>query len=73
VGQAQLGRAVRREFGALECLASADGAALSAEQLLERVWDAHADPFGNTVAVTVARLRRKLGDPPLIETVVGVG
>src|SRR5436853_3304 len=53
--------------------AAADGAAVSAEELLEHVWDAHADPFSNTVAVTVARLRRKLGDPPLIETVVGVG
>jgi DNA-binding response OmpR family regulator len=63
----------RKEFGVLECLAGADGAAVSAEQLLEHVWDAHADPFSNTVAVTVGRLRRKLGDPPLIETVVGVG
>ena len=63
----------RKEFGVLECLAGADGAAVSAEQLLEHVWDAHTDPFSNTVAVTVARLRRKLGDPPLIETVVGVG
>jgi DNA-binding response OmpR family regulator len=63
----------RKEFGVLECLAGADGAAVSAEQLLEHVWDANADPFSNTVAVTVGRLRRKLGDPPLIETVVGVG
>lgn len=63
----------RKEFGVLECLAGADGAAVSAEELLEHVWDAHADPFSNTVAVTLARLRRKLGDPPLIETVVGVG
>jgi DNA-binding response OmpR family regulator len=63
----------RKEFGVLECLASADGAAVSAEELLEHVWDAHADPFSNTVTVTVGRLRRKLGDPPLIETVVGVG
>jgi DNA-binding response OmpR family regulator len=63
----------RKEFGVLECLAGADGAAVSAEALLEHVWDAHADPFSNTVAVTVGRLRRKLGDPPLIETVVGVG
>ncbi len=63
----------RKEFGVLECLAGADGATVSAEQLLEHVWDAHADPFSNTVAVTIARLRRKLGDPPLIETVVGVG
>jgi DNA-binding response OmpR family regulator len=63
----------RKEFGVLECLAGANGATVSAEELLEHVWDAHADPFSNTVAVTVGRLRRKLGDPPLIETVVGVG
>ena len=63
----------RKEFGVLECLADADGATVSAEELLEHVWDAHADPFSNTVAVTVRRLRRKLGDPPLIETVTGVG
>jgi DNA-binding response OmpR family regulator len=63
----------RKEFGVLEFLASADGATVSAEELLEHVWDAHADPFSNTVAVTIARLRRKLGEPPLIETVVGVG
>jgi DNA-binding response OmpR family regulator len=63
----------RKEFGVLERLAGADGAAVSAEELLEHVWDARADPFSNTVAVTVGRLRRKLGDPPLIETVVGVG
>ncbi len=63
----------RKEFGVLEHLAAADGAPVSAETLLEHVWDAHADPLSNAVAVTVARLRRKLGDPPLIETVVGVG
>jgi DNA-binding response OmpR family regulator len=63
----------RKEFGVLERLAGADGAVVSAEELLEHVWDAHADPFSNTVAVTVGRLRRKLGPPPLIETVVGVG
>lgn len=63
----------RKEFGVLECLAGADGAAVSAEELLEHVWDAHAEPFSNTVAVTVGRLRRKLGDPPLIETIAGVG
>jgi DNA-binding response OmpR family regulator len=63
----------RKEFGVLECLAGASGAAVSAEELLEHVWDAHADPFSNTVAVTVGRLRRKVGDPPLIETVIGVG
>ena len=63
----------RKEFGVLDCLVGADGAVVSAEKLLEHVWDAHADPFSNTVTVTVGRLRRKLGDPPLIETVVGVG
>jgi DNA-binding response OmpR family regulator len=63
----------RKEFGVLEYLADVDGATVSAEQLLEHVWDAHIDPFSNTVAVTIGRLRRKLGDPPLIETVVGVG
>ena len=63
----------RKEFGVLECLAGADGAVVSAVELLEHVWDAHADLFSNTVAVTVGRLRRKLGDPPLIETVAGVG
>lgn len=63
----------RKEFGVLECLAGAGGATVSAEELLEHVWDAHIDPFSNTVAVTVGRLRRKLGDPPMIETVTGVG
>jgi DNA-binding response OmpR family regulator len=63
----------RKEFGILEMLLAADGALVSAEELLEHVWDAHADPFSNTVAVTVGRLRRKLGHPPLIETVAGVG
>ena len=63
----------RKEFGLLEMLLGADGAVVSAEDLLEHVWDAHADPFSNIVSVTMARLRRKLGDPPLIETVVGKG
>jgi DNA-binding response OmpR family regulator len=63
----------RKEFGVLEHLASADGAVVSAETLLEHVWDANADPFSNTVTVTIGRLRRKLGPPTLIETVVGVG
>jgi DNA-binding response OmpR family regulator len=62
-----------KEFGILEALLVADGRILSAEQLLDGVWDAHADPFTNTVRVTMANLRRKLGDPPLIETVVGAG
>ena len=63
----------RKEFGILEMLLAADGALVSAEELLEHVWDANADPFSNIVSVTMARLRRKLGDPPLIETVVGKG
>jgi DNA-binding response OmpR family regulator len=63
----------RKEFGILEKLLAADGALVSAEDLLEQVWDAHADPFSNIVSVTMARLRRKLGDPPLIATVVGKG
>jgi DNA-binding response OmpR family regulator len=63
----------RKELGVLEVLVSADGATVTAEQLLEQVWDEHADPFTNAVAVTVLRLRRKLGQPPLIETVTGGG
>jgi DNA-binding response OmpR family regulator len=54
-------------------LMATDGAVVSAEELRENVWDAHADPFSNVVSVTLARLRRKLGDPPLIGTVVGKG
>jgi DNA-binding response OmpR family regulator len=63
----------RKELGVLDVLMSADGAVISAEELLERVWDEYADPFTNAVAVTVMRLRRKLGQPPLIETVTGGG
>jgi DNA-binding response OmpR family regulator len=63
----------RKEFGVLEILLAADGAVVSAEELIDRVWDAHLDPFSNIVSVTMTRLRRKLGDPPLIETVVGKG
>jgi DNA-binding response OmpR family regulator len=62
-----------KEMGVLELLLAADGAVVSAEELLERTWDRNADPFTNTVRVTVMRLRRKLGDPPVIETVTGVG
>ena len=63
----------RKEFAVLEVLLEADGGVTSAEELLERVWDENADPFTRTVAVTLARLRRKLGSPEVIETVVGVG
>jgi DNA-binding response OmpR family regulator len=62
-----------KEFGVLEALMRADHAVLSAEDLLEQVWDEHADPFTNTVLVTLSRLRRKLGDPPIIETLSNVG
>jgi DNA-binding response OmpR family regulator len=62
-----------KELAVLEILMTADGAVVSAEDLLEGAWDEHADPFTATVRVTVARLRRKLGDPPLIETLVGAG
>jgi DNA-binding response OmpR family regulator len=63
----------RKELGVLEVLLLADGAVVSAEELLERVWDENADPFTRTVTVTLARLRRKLGEPDPIETVVGCG
>ncbi|MFI0449288.1 response regulator transcription factor [Actinomadura sp. 6N118] len=63
----------RKEFGLLTELMRADGEVVSAEHLLEKVWDAHTDPFTNTVRVTLMKLRRKLGDPPVIETVPGVG
>ncbi|MHA6761348.1 response regulator transcription factor [Streptacidiphilus sp. PAMC 29251] len=62
-----------KEFTVLQILLAADGAVLSQEQLLERAWDEHADPFTNTVRVTVNRLRRKLGPPELVQTVVGAG
>ena len=62
-----------KEFGLLEVLLGADGAVVTSEELLERVWDAHADPFTNTVRVTMMRLRRKLGEPGVIETVPGAG
>jgi DNA-binding response OmpR family regulator len=63
----------RKELGVLEVLLTADGAVVSSEELLERVWDEHADPFTNTVRVTMANLRRKLGEPPLITTIIRQG
>jgi DNA-binding response OmpR family regulator len=63
----------RKEFAVLEALMEADGATVSAEQLLERVWDDQIDPFTNVVRMTIMTLRRKLGDPPVVETVIGVG
>jgi DNA-binding response OmpR family regulator len=63
----------RKELGVLEVLLEADGGVVSAEELLERVWDENADPFSRTVVVTLTRLRRKLGEPEVIETVIGSG
>jgi len=63
----------RKEFGLLAELMRANGTVVSAEKLLEKVWDEHTDPFTNTVRVTMMKLRRKLGDPSVIETVPGVG
>ncbi|RSM52815.1 DNA-binding response regulator [Actinoplanes sp. ATCC 53533] len=62
-----------KEFALLEALLRAAPAFLSAESLLEQVWDENADPFTNTVTVTIGRLRRKLGDPQIITTKAGVG
>ncbi|MFE5663149.1 response regulator transcription factor [Streptomyces niveus] len=62
-----------KELAVLELLLAAQGGVVSAEQLLERAWDQAADPFTNTVKVTVSRLRRKLGEPPVIETVPHAG
>jgi DNA-binding response OmpR family regulator len=62
-----------KEFGVLELLLAAQGRVVSAEELLERVWDEMADPFTSSVKVTVSRLRRKLGEPPVIETVAQAG
>ncbi len=62
-----------KEFALLELLLGAEGVPLSAEELLHRAWDEAADPFSNVVKVTISRLRRKLGEPQLIETVPGAG
>jgi len=62
-----------KEFAVLEVLLGAQGAVVSAEEILARAWDDAVDPFTNTVRMTISRLRAKLGDPPVIETVVPVG
>ncbi len=62
-----------KELAVLELLLAARGAAISSEELLERAWDEAADPFSGVVKVTISRLRRKLGEPPIIETVPGAG
>lgn len=63
----------RKEFAVLAELLRADGATVSAEQLLEKAWDEHADPFTNAVRITIFKLRRKLGEPPVLLTEPGVG
>ncbi|HOT80100.1 MAG TPA: response regulator transcription factor [Microthrixaceae bacterium] len=63
----------RKQFAVLEVLVDASGGVISAEELLERAWDAHADPFTNAVRITVSALRKRLGEPWLIVTVPGVG
>jgi DNA-binding response OmpR family regulator len=63
----------RKELAVLEILLAADGAVVSAEELLDRAWDDQTDPFTNVVRMTMMKLRRKLGEPNVIETVVGEG
>ncbi|MBW8804291.1 MAG: response regulator transcription factor [Catenulisporales bacterium] len=63
----------RKQFAVLEVLVRAEGGVVSAEELLERAWDANADPFTNAVRITVSALRKRLGEPWVIATVPGVG
>jgi two-component system, OmpR family, response regulator VanR len=63
----------RKQFAVLEVLVGAEGGVVSAEELLERAWDEHADPFTNAVRITVSALRKRLGEPWIIATVAGVG
>jgi len=63
----------RKQFAVLEVLVAAGGGVVSGEDLLERAWDAHADPFTNAVRITVSALRKRLGEPGVIVTVPGVG
>ncbi|MBW8483006.1 response regulator transcription factor [Actinomadura parmotrematis] len=63
----------KKEFAVLAELLRADGAVVSAETLLEKAWDEHADPFTGAVRLAVLKLRRKLADPPVVETVTGAG
>jgi DNA-binding response OmpR family regulator len=62
-----------KEFAVMELLLAAQGAVVSAEEILERVWDEAADPFSQAVRTTMSRLRAKLGDPPVIETAPKAG
>ncbi|PXX61546.1 DNA-binding response OmpR family regulator [Nocardia tenerifensis] len=63
----------RKEFAVLTELLRAGGGVVSAEQLLEKAWDEHIDPFTGVVRYTIMNVRRKLGEPPVIETEPGVG
>jgi len=63
----------RKQFAVLEVLLAAEGGVVSAEELLKRAWDENADPFTNAVRITVSALRKRLGEPPIIATVPGVG
>jgi DNA-binding response OmpR family regulator len=63
----------RKEYAVLEVLMRAQGAVVSTEELLERAWDEHVDPFTTAVKVTMSKLRSKLGDPPVVVTVPGSG
>ncbi|HZE03825.1 MAG TPA: response regulator transcription factor [Solirubrobacteraceae bacterium] len=63
----------RKQFAVLEVLIAAEGGVVSAEELLRRAWDENADPFTNAVRITVSSLRKRLGEPPIIATVAGVG
>ncbi|MEU6999738.1 response regulator transcription factor [Nonomuraea sp. NPDC046570] len=63
----------KKEFAVLAELLRADGAVVSAERLLEKAWDEHADPFTGVVRLTILKLRRKLGDPPIVVTLPGIG
>ncbi|MCY1693719.1 response regulator transcription factor [Curtobacterium sp. SL109] len=66
-------RLSRKEFAVLEVLLRAEGAAVSAEHLLEKAWDENANPFTNAIRVTISSLRRRLGEPDVIRTISGVG
>ena len=63
----------RKQFAVLDVLMTAGGGVVSAEDLLERAWDENADPFTNAVRITISTLRKRLGEPWVIETVPGVG
>jgi two-component system, OmpR family, response regulator VanR len=63
----------RKQFAVLEVLMSANGGVVSAEELLKQAWDENADPFTNAVRITVSALRKRLGEPPIIATVPGIG